>query len=76
MDTGYTLTMDQYKRISNGMTRSEVEKILGKPGTQLSSSSGGDTTYTVDQWETADYKSIIITFENDKVTYRAQSGLK
>jgi hypothetical protein len=76
VDSGYTLTMDQYKRISNGMTRAEVEKILGKEGTQLSSSSAGDTTYTVDQWETADYKSIILTFENDKVTTRAQAGLK
>ena len=58
------------------MTRAEVEKILGSKGTQVSSFSGGDTTYTVDQWETADYKSITLTFENDKVTFRAESGLK
>jgi hypothetical protein len=72
----YTLTMDQYKQITVGMSRSEVESLLGGKGTQLSSSSGGDTTYTVDEWEGKDYKSIILSFKDDKVITKAQAGLK
>jgi hypothetical protein len=58
------------------MDRSEVETILGGKGKQLSSSSAAGTTFTVDQWEGENYSSIILSFENDKVTFRSQSGLK
>ena len=76
-ETGeYKLTLAQYNQLKDGMQRAEVERILGGKGKQLSSSSAADTTYTVDEWEGENYSSIILSFENDKVTSRAQAGLK
>jgi hypothetical protein len=70
------LTMENYRRIKMGMTRAQVEEILGGKGKQISSSSGGGLTFTVDQWEGKDYDTIIVTFQNDKVQYMTQSGLE
>jgi outer membrane protein assembly factor BamE (lipoprotein component of BamABCDE complex) len=70
------LTIDKYNQLKNKMTRSEVERILGGPGTEFSSSTGGGVTYSVYKWEGDDYKMIIITFENDKVFSKSQTGLK
>ena len=58
------------------MPRSEVEMLLGGKGTQVSSSTGGGVTFEVHKWETSDYKTIIITFKNDKVMTKTQVGLK
>lgn len=58
------------------MSRSDVETLLGGKGTQVSSSTGGGVTFEVHKWETKDYKTIIITFKNDKVMTKTQVGLK
>lgn len=72
----YDLTLEQYNRISIGMRRSEVEKLLGGQGTEISSTTGGGMSFTVDQWEGENYKSIILSFQNDKVVSKSQVGLK
>lgn len=72
----YDVTMQKYDRLTTGMPRAKVEEILGGKGEEISSSSGGGVTFTVNQWEGADYKSVIITFKNDKLTDKAQVGLK
>lgn len=73
--SGSGLSMDKYNQIKNGMSRSEVENIIGK-GTELSSSSGGGYTFSSYQWKGEDYSSIVITFQNDKVMSKSQYGLK
>lgn len=70
------LTLGQYNQIKTNMPRSEVEMLLGGKGTQVSSSTGGGVTFEVHKWETSDYKTIIITFKNDKVMTKTQVGLK
>lgn len=70
------LTLDKYDQIKTNMPRSDVETLLGGPGVQVSSSTGGGVTFEVRKWQTSDYKTIIITFKNDKVMTKTQVGLK
>ncbi len=69
------ITMENFNKIKTGMSRADVETLLGGKGKQISSSSGGGVTYTVDQWEGKDYDSIILSFDNDKVSFKSQAGL-
>ncbi len=71
-----TLKMAQYNQIKEGMPKSDVEKIVGSKGTEISSSSGGGFTFSVFQWKDKDYSSITLTFKNDKVMTKSQYGLK
>jgi outer membrane protein assembly factor BamE (lipoprotein component of BamABCDE complex) len=74
--TSATLTKANFDQIKNGMTRSEVEKILGGPGTQYSSTEGGGVTITLYKWEGPDFKTVLITFRDDKVMSKSEVGLK
>lgn len=72
----YDLTMDQYKQITIGMPRQDVERLLGGKGTEISSSTGGGMKFSVNKWEGDSFKSIILSFKNDKVMTKSQVGLK
>lgn len=71
----YELSMDQYNQLKVGMARSEAESILGGKGTEISSSSGGGMRFSVNKWEGDDFKSIILSFRNDKIMTKSQVGL-
>jgi hypothetical protein len=58
------------------MPRSEVESILGGKGTEISSSTGGGMRFSVNKWEGEKFKSIILSFKNDKIMTKSQVGLK
>ncbi len=72
----YDVTMDKYQQIKIGMSRTDVERILGGKGTEISSSTGGGVSFSVNKWEGERYKSIILSFKNDKVMSKSQVGLK
>ena len=72
----YHLTLATYEKIKIGMPRSAVEELLGGKGTEVSSSSGGGLHFTVNKWEGEDFRSIILTFKNDKVMTKSQVALK
>ncbi|MEP6946840.1 MAG: hypothetical protein ABJA02_13045 [Acidobacteriota bacterium] len=72
----YDLTMDKYEKISIGTPRTDVERILGGKGTEISSSTGGGMRFTVNKWEGDNFKSVILSFKNDKVMTKSQVGLK
>lgn len=72
----YQLSMEKYNRIKNGSRRADVENILGGKGTEVSSSVGGGIKFSVDKWEGESFKSIIISFRNDRVISKSQVGLK
>ena len=61
--------MDNFNKISDGMTISQVEAILGKGEAQASSA---DTQ--IINWQNST-KVISITFSNGKVMSKAQNGL-
>ena len=73
------INKDNYNKISNGMSISQVESILGK-GESLASSSydlgeyGGNISSEVKTWQKG-MKIISITFSNGKVMAKANSGL-
>jgi hypothetical protein len=72
----YDVSMDKYNQISIGTSRADVERILGGKGTEVSSSTGGGVRFSVIKWTGDSYKSIILTFKNDKVITKTQVGLK
>jgi outer membrane protein assembly factor BamE (lipoprotein component of BamABCDE complex) len=67
----------QYDSISNGMSKADVQKKLGKPFSMSYSSLGGQTSET---WEFSGKGSlganVTITFTNGTVSGKSQSGLK
>lgn len=72
----YELSMPKYNQISVGTSRSDVERILGGKGTELSNSVGGGVRFSVNKWEGANYSAIILSFRNDKVMTKSQVALK
>lgn len=73
------LNKDNYDKISNGMSVSQVESILGKGESQASSSVdlgeyGGSISSEVMTWQSGT-KVISISFSNGTVVTKAQSGL-
>ncbi len=72
----YSLSMEKYNKIKVGMPRSDVENTLGGKGTEISSSVGGGVRFSVNKWEGDGFKSIILSFRNNKVMSKSQVGLK
>ncbi len=72
----YDFTMDKYNQIKIGTARPDVERILGGKGTEISNSVGGGVRFSVNKWEGEKYKSIILSFKNDKVMSKSQVELK
>ncbi len=73
------INMDNYKKISNDMSVSQVESILGKGESQASSNVdlgeyGGKISTEVMIWQKGT-NIISITFSNGKVLAKAQNGL-
>tara|TARA_B110000285_G_scaffold201061_1_gene235402 strand:+ start:113 stop:481 length:369 start_codon:yes stop_codon:yes gene_type:complete len=73
------INKDNYSKISNGMSISQVESVLGKGESQASSSVdlgayGGNVSSEVITWQSG-MKVISITFSNGKVAAKANSGL-
>jgi hypothetical protein len=71
------VTLENYEKVTNGMTLAEVEDILGR-GTVEAGGGGtlGDLSLSgkVVRWG-SDEKHIKVTFVNDKVVAKAQQGL-
>ena len=69
--------MENFNKLYTGMPRSEVERILGGGGIEVAPPSGAaGTRFSVLKWEGDNYKSIILSFENDKIMTKSQVGLK
>ncbi len=74
------INKENYDKIENGMTLEEVEKILGKgeanaeSNTDMSGTGMADMKFAVYTWQ--DGTSVIsLTFHNDKVETKVQTGL-
>lgn len=68
--------MAQYNQLKIGMRRSEVERILGGAGEEISSTSGGGVNFSVNKWSGENYTSVIVSFRDDKIMSKSQVGLK
>jgi Domain of Unknown Function with PDB structure (DUF3862) len=70
------ISKEKYEQIKNGMTKAEVEKILGGPGDEMSSSSSGGYSFAMYQWKGENFSAITVMFSNGKVSTKSQYGLK
>jgi hypothetical protein len=73
--SGKTLSMKDYNRLKEGMTKAEVEKVLGA-GQVAGTSSGGGLQMEILTWTNPDFSSISVTLMNGRVNSISQFGLK
>jgi len=71
----HELTRAKYDKIRIGMRRSEVEGIIGGRGEEFYSGRGGGSSFVSVKWVGENFKTIIVSFRNDRVTSRSQVGL-
>ncbi|HVF46280.1 MAG TPA: hypothetical protein VNA17_01810 [Pyrinomonadaceae bacterium] len=71
----YDVTLAKFEKITNGMKRSEVESIFGGKGTEFYSGKGGGSTFISVKYVGDNYKTVFVSYRNDKVTSKSQAGL-
>lgn len=72
----YDVTLGKYERVKIGMNRSDVENILGGKGTEYYSGEGGGVAFVSVKWTGEKYKTVLVSFRNNKVTSKSQVGLE
>lgn len=70
------LTLAKYNQIKNGMSLEEVQEIIGSDGSEVSSSEIGKYKTVTQKWDGESYAYIICTFQNDKLMFKSQGGIK
>jgi len=69
------VSKQQYDRIKVGMTQSDVEGIMGSRGKDIFNSEGGGISFLLLQWSDENFNTILVNFENNKVSSKSQVGL-
>lgn len=72
---GGSISKTSYDKISVGMSKVEVEKILGEKGEQNSESNVAGTTGEMVSYGTSIASNIVVVYIDGKVQSKAQSGL-
>lgn len=73
------LTYENYLKVQNGMTYTEVCDIFGQSGIQQPHTEVEGYSLTVYSWEknsSFSYANVVVMFENGKVTSKSQVGLQ
>ena len=71
----YTITINEYNQIRDGMSYSEVVRIIGEPGTELSSGDIAGFRTVMYSWENFNGSNANVMFQNDRMINKAQFGL-
>ena len=71
----YDVTMAKYEQIKIGMKKADVEKIFGGKGEEYYSGKGGGVSFTSVKWAGDNFKTVLVSFRDDKVTSKSQVGL-
>ena len=72
-----TVTMAEFQKLKNGMSYAEAVKIIGFAGTEMSSGDIGGIRSGMYSWTNPNGMSNMnAMFQNDKLTMKAQFGLK
>lgn len=69
------MNQDKFNQIQTGMSYEEVKNIVGEDGQNISESEIAGIKTIMYQWETDDWGIMLVTFQNDKVTNKSQSGI-
>lgn len=59
------LTREKADQIKNGMSRKDVENVLGE-GEEVSTTEGGGMKFLVMKWTDSKFNYVIVSFKNDK----------
>jgi len=70
------INLNNYSRISDGMSYNQVVNILERSGKELSRSSIGGTTTVMYSWDAPGFASMNAMFQDDKLVSKSQFGLK
>lgn len=71
-----TVTKAKYDAITEGMSYSQVVAIIGQEGEEQSRSKIGDLTSVSYSWKNSTGSNMFAIFQNDKMTMKAQYGLR
>jgi hypothetical protein len=71
----YEVTMAKYEQVKIGMKKADVEKIFGGKGEEYYSGKGGGVSFTSVKWVGEKFKTVLVSFRDDKVTSKSQVGL-
>jgi outer membrane protein assembly factor BamE (lipoprotein component of BamABCDE complex) len=69
------VTMAKYSQVKEGMTYEQVVAVMGSPGEENVRTKVGDVEMAQYTWKTST-GAMVVSFENNKVKVKAQSGLK
>ena len=69
------VTLANFQRLKNGMTYSEVVRVIGAEGELLSESEFAGTTTEMYQWKAGMMANMNAIFQNGKMVSKAQFGL-
>ena len=77
-ETSEYITMDDYNQITEGMSYDQVKEIIGSEGELSGTSSVGDYSVSIYTWYGNGTlgSNANVTFTNNRVTGKAQIGLK
>lgn len=77
------VTMDEYRQLKNGISYDEAVRIIGSAGEEMSSNTIDgvpgvmpSVTTIMYSWQNDDASNMNAMFQNDKLTTKAQFGLK
>lgn len=70
------ITLDEFNKIEKGMTIEEVQKVVGDKGEPASESESGGYKVEIHDFVNANGTNANVTFENGKMTGKAQFGLE
>lgn len=71
----YDVTKAKYEQVKIGMKKADVEEIFGGKGEEYYSGVGGGVSFTSVKWVGDNFKTVLVSFRDDKVTSKSQVGL-
>lgn len=74
--SGTGVSKASYEKIKVGMKKSEIIRIIGNDGEEMTRSKGGNSTFTSHKWEGEDYAIITAVFKDDVLTNKYEANLK
>ena len=79
-DTGDLLTLANYNQIKTGMSREQVEGLIGPGRSPTSGGSSEDLAFATYKWvwsseDLTDARTVTISYEDGSVTAKSQYGL-
>ncbi len=69
------VTMENYKKVKNGMSYEEVVEIFGE-GEEISSTNVAGYSTATYMWKPGTFSNVTLTFQNNKLISKFQMGLK